>query len=80
MLLTILYSIIILKFDGKHPCDFSLKDENHRNSLRLTSWNQPISNSEIDLFTDSHSGTIVNKTYLFFFAYICMCTYNQQAS
>ncbi|XP_054364572.1 bifunctional 3'-5' exonuclease/ATP-dependent helicase WRN isoform X3 [Mirounga angustirostris] len=40
--------------DGKHPCDFSPKDESHRNSLRLTSRNQPTSDSETDLFTDSH--------------------------
>ncbi|XP_027454735.1 Werner syndrome ATP-dependent helicase isoform X3 [Zalophus californianus] len=40
--------------DGKRPCDFSPKDESHRNSLRPTSWNQPTSDSETDLFTDSH--------------------------
>ncbi|XP_038308131.1 Werner syndrome ATP-dependent helicase isoform X5 [Canis lupus familiaris] len=45
------------KVDGKHPYDFSLKDESHKNSLRLTSWNQPTSDSETDLFTDSHPQT-----------------------
>ena len=45
----------MLKVDGKHPCDLSPKDKSHRNSLRLTSWNQPSSDPEIeDLFTDSH--------------------------
>lgn len=51
---TILCSLIMLKVDAKHPCDFSPKEESHRNSLRLTSWSQPTSDSEKDLFTDSH--------------------------
>ncbi|XP_045635169.1 Werner syndrome ATP-dependent helicase isoform X2 [Ursus americanus] len=42
------------KVDAQHPCDFSPKEESHRNSLRLTSWSQPASDSETDLFTDSH--------------------------
>uniref|UniRef100_A0A8D0SAV7 Bifunctional 3'-5' exonuclease/ATP-dependent helicase WRN n=1 Tax=Sus scrofa TaxID=9823 RepID=A0A8D0SAV7_PIG len=46
------------KVDRKYPSDFSLEDESHRNSLKLTSWNQPFSDPEIeDLFTDSHSQT-----------------------
>ncbi|XP_057552571.1 bifunctional 3'-5' exonuclease/ATP-dependent helicase WRN isoform X3 [Hippopotamus amphibius kiboko] len=46
------------KVDGKHCYDFSLKDESHRNSLKLTSWNQPFNNPEReDLLTDSHSQT-----------------------
>lgn len=49
--ITILYSVKILKIDGKRPCNFLLKDESHGNSL--TSWNQPSSDPE-DLFTDSH--------------------------
>lgn len=44
----------MLKVDQKHPCDFSPKDESHKNSLRLTSWNQPASDLKTDLFTDSH--------------------------
>lgn len=44
----------MLKVDAQHPCDFSPKEESHRNSLRLTSWSQPASDSETDLFTDSH--------------------------
>lgn len=52
----ILFSIKFLKVDRKYPSDFSLEDESHRNSLKLTSWNQPFSDPEIeDLFTDSHS-------------------------
>ncbi|XP_073075141.1 bifunctional 3'-5' exonuclease/ATP-dependent helicase WRN isoform X2 [Manis javanica] len=43
------------KVGGRYPHDFSLKDEGHRSSL--TSWNQPSSNPEIDLHTDSHSQT-----------------------
>ncbi|XP_070355733.1 bifunctional 3'-5' exonuclease/ATP-dependent helicase WRN isoform X2 [Equus asinus] len=46
------------KVDGKHPCDFSPKDKSRGNSLRLTSWNQPSSDPEIeDFFTDSHPQT-----------------------
>ncbi|XP_036694664.1 Werner syndrome ATP-dependent helicase isoform X1 [Balaenoptera musculus] len=46
------------KVDGKRSCDFSLKDESHRNSLKLTSWNQPFSDPKIeDFFVDSHSQT-----------------------
>ncbi|XP_058146087.1 bifunctional 3'-5' exonuclease/ATP-dependent helicase WRN isoform X2 [Dasypus novemcinctus] len=49
-------AIIITKIEGKHPGDFSLQDESHRNSLRLTSHNQPSNDPEVeDLFTESHS-------------------------
>ncbi|XP_048186902.1 Werner syndrome ATP-dependent helicase [Perognathus longimembris pacificus] len=38
--------------------DMSLEDKGHRNSIRLTSWNQPSSNPEIeDSFSHSHSQT-----------------------
>ncbi|XP_074185790.1 bifunctional 3'-5' exonuclease/ATP-dependent helicase WRN isoform X2 [Rhinolophus sinicus] len=44
------------KVDGKHRCNFSPKDESHGNSL--TAWNQPPSDSELELlFTDSHLQT-----------------------
>lgn len=43
----------MLKVDGKHPCNFSLKNESHGSSL--TAWNQPPSDPELEnLFTDSH--------------------------
>ncbi|KAB1257665.1 Werner syndrome ATP-dependent helicase [Camelus dromedarius] len=46
------------KVDGKHPYDFSLKDESHRNSQKLT-FNEPLSNSEMEeLFTDPQSQTL----------------------
>ncbi|XP_008583685.1 PREDICTED: Werner syndrome ATP-dependent helicase [Galeopterus variegatus] len=46
------------KVDGKHPGNFSSKDESDRNPLQLPSWNEPFNNPEIeDLFTDSHSQT-----------------------
>ncbi|XP_037687240.1 Werner syndrome ATP-dependent helicase isoform X2 [Choloepus didactylus] len=46
------------KTGGKHPGDFSLKVGSHRNSLRLTTLNQPSNDpEEEDLFTDSHSKT-----------------------
>ncbi|XP_062933266.1 bifunctional 3'-5' exonuclease/ATP-dependent helicase WRN isoform X2 [Cynocephalus volans] len=46
------------KVDGKHPGNFSSKEESDRNPLQLPSWNEPFNNPEIeDLFTDSHSQT-----------------------
>ncbi|XP_012580191.1 PREDICTED: Werner syndrome ATP-dependent helicase isoform X2 [Condylura cristata] len=44
------------KVDGTCPGASSSKEEIHRNSMRLTSWNQPSSDPELeDLFTDSSS-------------------------
>ncbi|XP_060027528.1 bifunctional 3'-5' exonuclease/ATP-dependent helicase WRN [Erinaceus europaeus] len=48
----------ITKVDDKHSDVTLSKEECHRNTLKLTSWNQPLSDPEIeDLFTDSYSQT-----------------------
>lgn len=48
----------VAKVDEKHSDVILSKEEFHRNSLKLTSWNQPPSDPEIeDLFTDSYSQT-----------------------